>query len=74
MPRLLILLLFSYNVESQEHAPTPYSFVVFSLGFTFESFKELGAHHEPTTQLKFPSKIIFSNFIEFLMTKLFQIQ
>ncbi len=30
---------------ARERAPTPYSFVVFNLGLTFESFKELGARH-----------------------------
>jgi hypothetical protein len=31
---------------TREHASTPYSSVVFSLGFTFESCKELGADHQ----------------------------
>jgi hypothetical protein len=30
---------------TRECALTPYSSIVFCLGFTFESFKELGAHH-----------------------------
>jgi hypothetical protein len=32
-------------LQTREHAPTSYSFVVFNLRFTFESFKELGTHH-----------------------------
>ncbi len=32
-------------LRAREHALTPYSFVVFYLGLTFESLKELGAHH-----------------------------
>ncbi len=33
-------------LQAKEHAPTPYSFVVFYLGFTFESLKELGVRHK----------------------------
>jgi hypothetical protein len=32
----------SIVLRTKERAPTPCSFVVFHLGFTFESFKELG--------------------------------
>ncbi len=32
-------------LQTRERALIPYSFVVFNLGFTFESFKELGARH-----------------------------
>jgi len=31
-------------LRAKEHAPTPYSCIVFYLGLTFESLKELGAH------------------------------
>jgi len=37
--------LYPSKVRVREHAPTPYSFVVFCLGFTFESLKELGMCH-----------------------------
>jgi len=32
-------------LQAREHASTPYSSIVFCLGLTFESFKELGARH-----------------------------
>jgi len=32
-------------LRAKMRAPTPYSFVVFCLGLTFESLKELGVHH-----------------------------
>jgi hypothetical protein len=32
-------------LRTKERASTPYFFVVFYLGFTFESFKELGVRH-----------------------------
>jgi hypothetical protein len=35
----------SIVLQAKERAPTPCSFVVFSLGVTFESLKELGVHH-----------------------------
>jgi hypothetical protein len=34
----------SIMLRAKEHAPTPLPSVVFSLGLTFESFKELGVH------------------------------
>jgi hypothetical protein len=34
-------------LRARERAPIFYSFVVFSLGFTFEAFKELGVRHSP---------------------------
>jgi hypothetical protein len=39
----------SKMLRAKECAPTLYSFVVFYLGFTFESFKELGARHRCPT-------------------------
>jgi hypothetical protein len=39
-------------LRAREHALTPYSFVIFCLGLTFESLKELGVH-------QFPSHLIF---------------
>ncbi len=35
----------SIMLRARERGSTPYSFVVFRLGFTFESLKELGVHH-----------------------------
>jgi hypothetical protein len=32
-------------MRAKERAPTPYSYIVFCLGFIFESFKELGVRH-----------------------------
>jgi hypothetical protein len=34
-------------LRARERAPTPYSSIVFCLGFTFESLKELGMRHNP---------------------------
>ncbi len=36
----------SIVLQAKERAPTPYSSVVFSLGLTFKSFKELGMRHK----------------------------
>jgi hypothetical protein len=41
---------------AKERAPTPYSFVVFSLGFAFESLKELGVRHTSSTNYEIPWK------------------
>jgi len=35
----------SKMLRTRERAPIPYSFAIFCLGLTFESFKELGVHH-----------------------------
>ncbi len=37
----------SIVLRARERASTPYPSVFFSLGLTFESFKELGARHIP---------------------------
>jgi hypothetical protein len=37
----------SIVLRARERASTPYLSVVFSLGLTFESFKELGVRHIP---------------------------
>ncbi len=39
-------------LQAREHPPTPCSSVVFCLGLTFESFKELGARHWTPLNLK----------------------
>ncbi len=43
----------SIVLRTRECAPTPCSSNVFSLGLTFESFKELGVHHFSTIALNF---------------------
>jgi hypothetical protein len=44
-------------LQARERALTLYSFVIFSLGLTFESFKELGVRHSPN--IKFWLHCIF---------------
>jgi hypothetical protein len=39
---------------TRERAPTPCPFVVFSLGLTFESRKELGVCHTPSLKVIYP--------------------
>jgi hypothetical protein len=49
----------SIVLRAKEHALTPRSSAVFSLGFTFESLKELGAHHPKITLVFSPSFPIY---------------
>ncbi len=50
----------SIVLQTKEHAPTPCSSVVFSLGLTFESLKELGVRHQRPPSLGLPSPLFFS--------------
>ncbi len=55
-----------------EHTPNPYSSIVFNLGFTFESLKELGAHHglglsfgkSANTLIRFHSQFEMCNYLQ----------
>jgi hypothetical protein len=46
----------SIVLRARERAPTPCSSVVFNLGLTFESVKELGARH-----IKLTNSFIYTN-------------
>jgi hypothetical protein len=47
-------------LRTKERTLTPCSFVVFSLGFTFESLKELGVCHETFSPTHFHTQILNS--------------